>query len=112
MGGFLYICSMKSKSTLSLDDRKQNILNWLKSNKNDLEYINYNKVLKKLQRTESSLATDWGFIYKTIKSEGLKTFLSDNEIYYSDSSEISKSLLETNKKIFYENFSYSTLNPI
>jgi hypothetical protein len=93
---------MKSKSTLSLDDRKQNILNWLKSDKNDLEYINYNKVLKKLQRTESSLATDWGFIYKTIKSEGLKTFLSDNKIYYSDLSEISKSLLETNKKIFYE----------
>jgi len=102
VGGFLYICNMKSKSTLSLDDRKQNILNWLKSDKNDLEYINYNKVLKKLQRTESSLATDWGFIYKTIKSEGLKTFLSDNKIYYSDLSEISKSLLETNKKIFYE----------
>jgi hypothetical protein len=86
---------------VSIEDRIKKIIDWLKSDQNDLDYINYNSVFTKLKVSDKNLATYWVYLYKNLKLDNIKLLLKENGLEYSEQLDIKNLMLEKNKEIFF-----------
>jgi hypothetical protein len=82
VGGFLYICCMKT-----IDDRINNIVEWFKKNHNEINYVNYNNVHNYFINTNNPLRTDWDKVRYEKGSKYLINALSKNNISFKTKKE-------------------------